>query len=115
MKTWVPVDNSGDGVLFSNVVARYIEIDEEIQFQLNLTFQPTSGTNVAKVSLPTSSILNEMTALSVGYNSSSQGIYAQVLNGNVKFYTSPSSITALTNAQMSGVSVNIAGFYFKGD
>lgn len=114
MDTWTPVDNSGATIPLSISEANYEQNDgdDRVFVQLNLTYPETSNTSVAKISLPVSQVANSMHALAVGYNTSGAEIYAQALNGNVKFYAAPNSTTALTNAALSGATINVSGFYF---
>lgn len=113
MNTWTPVDNSGSNLDIGVTAANYEQNGDEVLIELNLTYPTNTDNAVAKVSLPTSQVANTMEALSVGYNSSSNPIYAQALNGNVKFYAGLGSTTALKNSDLSNVSINISGTYFS--
>lgn len=114
MNTYTPVDESGANLSLTITSANYEQITSDtVQLDLNISYPSNPDTNVAKVSLPTNTIANTFMPLAVGYNSGSKPIYAQALNGFLKFYAEPDSLTALKNSDMSGISIVVAGMYFS--
>jgi hypothetical protein len=108
--TFTPTDGSGAGLTFTGAAGRYVKVGKVVNFTLAVTYPATaSGSSAKFASLPfTAANANFPVAMTAAV---SQAVSASVQAGTatVAIYTSAGGAT--TNANLSGTSVTLSGWY----
>ena len=117
--SWVPVDVSGDSLVFTTVhFARYIKMGDTVYFNLSVTYPTTSSSSGAIISGPPFECAHSgqcwASATTLGY-----GIYSDIILNHpavrvdfnlYKFSTAPAE-TTVTNINISARRVTLSGCY----
>lgn len=103
---WTPV---GNGITFAATSARYTKVGRMVMFEADVTWPATANGSQARLdSLPFSAAISSSGA--IGYNNGGTAVLALIQGTSIYFYT-PTGGTIVTNANMSGAIVRVAGSF----
>lgn len=101
--TWTPTDLSGAGLTFTVDHAKYTRVGRLVTVGIYLTFPTTSNTSAAKISLPFAAANYDV---GVANSNSASGVAsANTIGLAAAFTIRNSSLTTLTNANLSGAQI----------
>jgi len=101
--TWTPTDLSGAGLTFTVDHAKYTRVGRLVTVGIYLTFPTTSNTSAAKISLPFAAANYDV---GVANSNSASGVAsANTIGLAAAFTIRNSSLTTLTNVNLSGAQI----------
>lgn len=114
---WTPSDQSGAGLSFTGVTARYVKLGKLVFASFVLTFPSTansSGTSIG--GLPVASSLSYGSSMGAGscWNTSTGSIYSVLMNANqsrVQFYAANN--LSVINSNLSGLQLGCSITYIS--
>jgi len=110
--TWTPTDGSGAGLSLTVALATYTKVGRLVTCSCEMTYPATAnGANTTINGLPFASLLNSAYGGFVKYTTRGSTIIAQVSRSTATYNLYDLSGNPLTNANMSGVRVDIVLTY----